>query len=70
MSGRIILSEKLGDGDVVVVELIGPDVTVNVSEAELDPWLFCNSLTPFDDEGTLKAAVNNPAGYSHCYLEL
>ena len=39
MSGRIILSEKLGDGDVVVVELIGPDVTVNVSEAELDPWL-------------------------------
>ena len=39
MSGRIIFSDKLGDDAVVVVELIGPDVTVNVSEAELDPWV-------------------------------
>ena len=39
MSGRIIFSDKLGDDAVVIVELIDPDVTVNVSEASLDPWV-------------------------------
>ena len=37
MSGRIIFSDKWGDDAVVVVELIGPDVTANVFEGALVP---------------------------------
>ena len=43
------------------------DVTVNGFEADFDPWVASTDLDPSDDEGTLKVAVNNPAGVScHC----
>ena len=37
------------------------DVTVNVFEAELDPWVALTVLSPFDkDSGTSKEVVNPP----------
>jgi hypothetical protein len=58
MSGRIIFLDKLGDELWLVARVL--DVTVNVFEAELDPWVATTGTDPIDDEGTVKLAKNAP----------
>jgi hypothetical protein len=74
MSGGIIISDKLGEDGAVVLTLDWPvaltldwlvatrlDVTINVSEAELDPWVATTWTNPTDDDkGTVKLAKNSP----------
>jgi hypothetical protein len=64
MLGGSIISDKLGD-DGAVAEILDwfvatrLDVTINVSEAELDPWVATTWTNPTDD-GTVKLAKNSP----------
>jgi hypothetical protein len=66
MSGRIIFSDKLGEDGAVAVTLgwlVAPrlDVTINVFETELDPWVAATWANPKDDDkGTVKLAKNSP----------
>lgn len=74
MSGKIIFSDKLGEDGIVAVPFgwfiavpfgwfiaVRLDVTINVSEAELDPWVATTWTNPTDDDkGTVKLAKNSP----------
>jgi hypothetical protein len=74
MSGRIMFSNKLGYDGIIAVpfgwfisvpfgwfiaeRLV---VTINVSEAEVDPWVATTWTNPTDDDkGTVKLAKNSP----------
>jgi hypothetical protein len=62
----IILSDKLGEDGAVAETLdwfvaVRLDVTINVSEAELGPWVATTWTNPTDDDkGTVKLAKNSP----------
>ena len=45
---------------LVAAKLVDPNVTVNVFEAELDPWVAITGTGPIDDGGTVKLAKNTP----------
>ena len=46
---------------LVAAKLVDPNVTVNVFESDLDPWVAITGASPIDDvEGTVKLAKNAP----------
>ncbi len=45
---------------LVAAKLVDPNVTVNVFEAELSPWVAITGTGPIDDGGTVKLAKKNP----------
>ncbi|MFI5406647.1 MAG: hypothetical protein ACHQ1D_09055 [Nitrososphaerales archaeon] len=55
-----MFSDKLGDELLLVAAKLDPNVTVNVFEAELDPWVPITGTGPIDDGGTAKLAKNTP----------
>jgi hypothetical protein len=66
MSGRIMFSDKLGDDGgailllLVAAKLVDHNVTVNVFEVELDPWVAITGTGPIDDGGMVKLAKKIP----------
>jgi len=66
MSWGIIISDKLGEDGAVAETLdwlvaTRLDVTINVFEAELDPWVATTWTNPTDDDkGIVKLAKNSP----------